>query len=249
MFRASSASRARLIKLQRPWTIFDGLLGLYLIVAIPTAISLWLLVLNQRGFLSSNIYEMISGGSIVASTFALLLGLTVEFAILYYLVKRYKLSVNDFGLRKFDYKRAIIYTITFYFCFAIVVYLAYLFITVLWPSINLNEVQNSGFEFGRHGIGLMLSGLATVLLAPVIEEIFFRGFLLPAFSKRSFWLGAVISSLFFGLLHFQLNVAIYTFIFGLFLSYMYYRLGSIIPGMLLHMLNNLVAFLLILSIH
>lgn len=82
-------------------------------------------------------------------------------------------------------------------------------------------------------------------MAPIIEEIYFRGFLLPAFSKHSFLFGALISSLFFGLLHFQLNVAIYTFILGMFLAYMYYRLGSIVPGIILHMGNNLIAFLLL----
>lgn len=249
MFRASSAKRARFSRLQKPWKVFDALLGLYLTVAIPTAISLWFLVAYQRNLISPRFYDLISGNGVIASTLALVLGLVVEFAILYYLVKRYKLTAKDFGLRKFNYKKAILYAFCFYFCFAVIVYVVYLLVTVLLPNINLNETQNTGFEFGRQGTGLIISGLVTVLLAPIIEEIFFRGFLLPAFSKRSFFLGALISSLFFGLLHFQLNVAIYTFVFGLFLSYMYYRLGSIVPGMLLHMLNNLVAFGLILLIH
>jgi uncharacterized protein len=54
--------------------------------------------------------------------------------------------------------------------------------------------------------------------------------------------GAVLSSGLFALAHGQANIAIYTFPLGLLLCFMYVRLGSIVPGMALHMINNYLAF-------
>jgi membrane protease YdiL (CAAX protease family) len=82
-----------------------------------------------------------------------------------------------------------------------------------------------------------------VLLPPIIEETIFRGFIFPAISTRTgvIW-GAILSSLLFGAFHGQANVFVYTAILGLLLCFMYVRTKSIIPGMVLHMLNNFLAF-------
>ena len=83
----------------------------------------------------------------------------------------------------------------------------------------------------------------TVIIAPVIEEIYFRGLMLPAVTKRFGWgMGVIISSSLFAVLHMQANVMVYTFILGVFLCFMYIRLKSIIPGILLHAINNSIAF-------
>jgi len=55
-----------------------------------------------------------------------------------------------------------------------------------------------------HGIGIFLLVLVVVVGAPVVEEIFFRGFALRAFQDRWSPTPALIaSSLLFGLVHFQ----------------------------------------------
>ena len=56
-------------------------------------------------------------------------------------------------------------------------------------------------------------------------------------------LGAVLSSLLFAFAHLQLNVGVYTFILGLLLCMMYYKLRSIWPGIFVHALNNYVALM------
>ena len=85
--------------------------------------------------------------------------------------------------------------------------------------------------------------VALVLLRPVVEETVFRGFIFPALSKR--WgvvMGALGSSILFGIAHLQYNVSLYTIVLGLLLCFMYARLRSIWPGMVLHMLNNYLAY-------
>lgn len=72
---------------------------------------------------------------------------------------------------------------------------------------------------------------------PIIEELLFRGILLPAFVRRNGWLkGSIYSSLIFSGLHGP--AAPFIMILSLYLSRMYYRTNSIIPGIILHIANN-----------
>ena len=55
------------------------------------------------------------------------------------------------------------------------------------------------------GVGLAIAtGILLIVVAPVAEEIFFRGFLYQAF-RNSFgvWPGAILSGLVFGVIHFE----------------------------------------------
>lgn len=94
-----------------------------------------------------------------------------------------------------------------------------------------------------------LAGLTLVtgaVLAPVAEEMLFRGFLLSAFSgSRLGWQGgAVVTSLLWSLLHFySLPSTLLVFAVGLMLSFLVNRTRSLLPGIVLHGLYNLGALL------
>jgi membrane protease YdiL (CAAX protease family) len=81
--------------------------------------------------------------------------------------------------------------------------------------------------------------LAAVIVAPVVEEIFFRGFLFQGFRKRYGWLPALLlSSFIFAAAHLDLASLIPTFILGIILTYMYHRSNSLWPGIIFHFLIN-----------
>lgn len=88
--------------------------------------------------------------------------------------------------------------------------------------------------------------LAIGILAPLAEEIVFRGAilrtLLKIFDKRLHWLPIIISALLFGLVHGNLAQFSHAFVIGLLLGWMYYRTDSIVPGIVLHWVNNTAAF-------
>lgn len=87
--------------------------------------------------------------------------------------------------------------------------------------------------------------LSAVVLAPLAEEIFFRGFLFAGFRQRYGWVPALlISSAIFGASHIQLAAFIPTFLLGAVLAYAYHRSNSIWPGMILHFLVNGTAMLI-----
>jgi membrane protease YdiL (CAAX protease family) len=84
--------------------------------------------------------------------------------------------------------------------------------------------------------------IAGVIVAPVVEEIFFRGFVFSGLRNRYSWrTAAVISSLFFALVHLQPAALIPIFILGYIFSYLYYRSNSIMPAILMHISTNALA--------
>lgn len=83
---------------------------------------------------------------------------------------------------------------------------------------------------------------AAVVIAPISEELFFRG-LLQTFLVRllhSRWLAVGVASLIFGAVHFQQPQAIPALaLLGLLMGYAYERTGSLLPAILIHALFNL----------
>ena len=77
------------------------------------------------------------------------------------------------------------------------------------------------------------------LLAPLIEEIFFRGFLFQGFRARYGWIsGMLLSSGIFAVAHLDPVSLIPTFILGCVLAYLYHRSNSVWPGVILHVMVN-----------
>ena len=88
-----------------------------------------------------------------------------------------------------------------------------------------------------------------VLIAPLVEELLFRGFLLPPLVRRLGAAGGVgISAVLFGLMHLSDPQAVPPLIvLGAVLGWLRLRSGSLWPALLLHVCNNSVAFLLLLA--
>lgn len=81
--------------------------------------------------------------------------------------------------------------------------------------------------------------LVGVVLAPLVEEIFFRGFLFQGFRQRHGWVVAMlISSAIFAIAHIDPVSFIPTFVLGSALAYVYHRSNSVWPGVILHFLVN-----------
>ena len=93
-----------------------------------------------------------------------------------------------------------------------------------------------------HGLDLVLISAAAILVAPVLEEILFRGFLQPALrnvmgSKPAILVTAGI----FALAHGQPAVVLLILPLGLVLGYLYERRQSLMSPILLHAIHNGVA--------
>lgn len=98
--------------------------------------------------------------------------------------------------------------------------------------------------FGKGIGGLLMALLLGGVVAPVAEEVFFRGYLQAGLRSRwgARW-ALVISSLLFALVHLSPATLPPLFVMGLLLGYLYERTDSIWPSIILHALNNSMAFI------
>jgi membrane protease YdiL (CAAX protease family) len=89
----------------------------------------------------------------------------------------------------------------------------------------------------------VLVGLTAAVLAPIAEEIYFRGYVFRAYYEQKGPAQAYLfSAALFALVHLNPQAFLPIFAVGLFLAYLYRHTGSILPGMLAHAFNNAVAF-------
>ena len=89
----------------------------------------------------------------------------------------------------------------------------------------------------RNGIFIVLT---TVIAAPLVEEMLFRGYLQKVLEEswEDITKAILVTSLFFALVHFNPYWIVQIYLLGLVLGYLAWRTNSIIPGIILHGLNN-----------
>ncbi|MDF2941214.1 MAG: hypothetical protein K0S01_72 [Herbinix sp.] len=96
------------------------------------------------------------------------------------------------------------------------------------------------------GSGILVV-LLTIFIAPIAEELVFRGVILHKTMKTLPFLGAnILQALLFGIYHWNLVQGFYAALMGLLLGLIYHRFKTIFAPMLLHMLINASAFIAIL---
>ena len=95
------------------------------------------------------------------------------------------------------------------------------------------------------GPELLVQFLALCVMPAIAEELLFRGafqgLMRPCGSAAAIFAPALL----FGVLHLDLAQGLTAFACGVFLGWLAERSGSILPGMLLHLVNNALAFLTI----
>jgi membrane protease YdiL (CAAX protease family) len=97
---------------------------------------------------------------------------------------------------------------------------------------------------GIYTQGIVWSFLFIVIIAPVIEELFFRGLLLRGYLKRYSTAGAIIiTALLFGIMHGQYVLMIWGFIIGLILAWLYILTRSVWACIIAHSFTNITALI------
>lgn len=95
----------------------------------------------------------------------------------------------------------------------------------------------------RQPLGYLILGI----LAPITEEIVFRGallrVLLETFGHQKRWIAIVISALIFAVIHGNVAQGTHAFIGGIALGWLYMRTRSVLPGIVLHWVNNSIAYI------
>jgi membrane protease YdiL (CAAX protease family) len=114
---------------------------------------------------------------------------------------------------------------------------------LLMQSLGLSQPARLSSDlsavFGSGGVGLALSILLVALVAPFVEELAFRGVVLPVLGPRfGMWPAIVGSAAIYAAYHFSLWLFLPTFVLGIALGWLAWTRRSLWPAILLHVLYN-----------
>jgi membrane protease YdiL (CAAX protease family) len=94
---------------------------------------------------------------------------------------------------------------------------------------------------------LIFACVLVIFIAPLCEEIVFRGFIYPLFRKRLGLKWAIpASAALFSMMHFSLLAFLPIMVLGALLAYLYERTGDIMSSICFHVINNGIAVCIVL---
>lgn len=215
------------------WVFLGFMLAQALILAI-----LW--ILQQVGVSFGSVNEIVFnavGGAVIYAT-----ALLVVFGVPW-LVKKRRTTKEDLGIQRslgwMDIVWAPAGLIVYFIATALVAAFAMAFL----PFVDYDQAQNTGFAGVSTQLEYTLAFMSLVVIAPIAEELLFRGYLFGKLRKHTpLWISILITSLLFAIVHFQWNVGIDVFVLSIVLCLLRVVSGSIWPAILLHMLKNGIAY-------
>ena len=147
---------------------------------------------------------------------------------------------GKFGLRLTALKPAIGWTLVSWFSF-------FAFATIWGIALDITEQDDLPDELGVDGstAALVAVSLLVCVLAPIAEELFFRGFCFTALRRTLGMLpAAALTGIIFGAIHLggtDIEFIVPLMVFGFFLCLLYVWTDSLLPCIVLHALNNALA--------
>jgi len=209
----------------------------------------WLLVVILKalqvplGSINENVLSTILAFLLYGVTLAIVIGVP-------WLVKKYKVTAKELAIHRLptwtDILMAPAGAIVYFLLSVLLVFVA----TTLLPAINTSQMQDTGFGNLSQGYQYVLAFATLVVLAPVAEEVLFRGYLLGKLIKFvPFWIAILATSLLFAFFHISSDLAhvdwplfIDTFALSIILCLLRLSTGSIWASILLHIIKNGLAF-------
>ena len=111
---------------------------------------------------------------------------------------------------------------------------------------DANQAQDVGFKLLSSPFDRIIAFIALVVVAPICEEIVFRGWLYGKLRcKMSMGAAILVVSVFFGIMHGQWNVGINVFALSILLCLEREVTGTIYASILTHMIKNGIAYALL----
>ena len=116
-------------------------------------------------------------------------------------------------------------------------FISNIFFTMLEKLLNI-ELHAVDFSAADDPLSKFTNIFAMMFLAPLFEELLFRGTILRNGAKSSGWAMVIITGIFFGLWHVNYEQTLFAAVMGTYAAFMYVKNESIIPPMILHFLLN-----------
>lgn len=207
-----------------PWTPRDVAWGLGVFV-------LWILLFGVVGLVGESVALPVDAGLMVVFGEAVLL-----IPVWYFTVHKYGVGWQELGLRGF---RGWAVGLG---CGLMILSLLFNLVYAAFLSLFNLQIQPDiavMFESTRFPLALLFGG---AVVAPFVEEVFFRGFVFSGLRQQLGWKQAALASAgLFALAHFIPTSLLPILILGLIFAFLYQLSGSIWPAVLMHMLTNTIA--------
>ena len=132
--------------------------------------------------------------------------------------------------------------------FVVLGYVVFILVSALWTNaLGIKDHESIPIELGTRdsAVALAAGALLTCVVAPICEELFFRGFLYGALRRHGVVVAALVTGIAFGLAHVAsapIGFIVPLGTLGVILCLLYERTRSLYPCMALHALNNSIAF-------
>jgi len=143
----------------------------------------------------------------------------------------------------FDFNKVSFKTLKFWFFIAIVILFIQDYVLPIWVEQEMPEFMNNITYPSELSKWLLVFGVA--FMAPILEEVIFRGYLLKGFAHS--FLGVygaiVLTSAIWAVIHFQYEMVYLVMIFfiGLVLGYARFKANSIYIPIMMHIVFNFAA--------
>ena len=117
-----------------------------------------------------------------------------------------------------------------------------LFLNLCSEFLGLPDLMQDTFlAMSRNVFGI----ISITIMAPLVEELLFRGAIQGHLLRKGMnpWAALFIASAIFGIIHMNPVQIPFAFAIGMIFGWLYYRTGSLVPGIVGHFLNNSIACL------
>jgi membrane protease YdiL (CAAX protease family) len=153
-------------------------------------------------------------------------------------VRKYRCRWESLGFRKFNIKKGLLLA-TIVTVVGIGISAGY---EALLEKLGWGTSSDIFLPFNANGVGIAFFALTAIVVAPLAEETFFRGFLFQGIRKRfKFAWAAIISATIFSLAHLSPSGLVPIFILGLMLAWLFNKTRSIWPCIIVHCAYNSIA--------
>lgn len=236
--KKSKQSKAWSIAIKTAWVLGMMLWVTLVLYAVQYIVALFLVhVINiKASALNSNAIQLLFS----AIVYVLALAITI---FVPWKVAKSKTTRDELGLRGAPTWTDILLAPIGFIIFIVVMSLLTALLQKALPGINWSEEQDVGFSNLISKSDFLMAFLCLVVIAPVAEEIIFRGWLYGKLRARIPAIPAIIAvSILFGIVHGQWNVGVTVFVMSVVMCLMRELTGTIWGGILVHIIKNGIAF-------
>jgi membrane protease YdiL (CAAX protease family) len=182
------------------------------------------------------VLNTVAGGIIYSVSLLLVIGLP-------WWIKKNRTTKEELGLGRWPRWLDILLAPAGFFVYVLLSALLIFLATQFLLFIDFDQIQDTGYSQLSQHFEFILAMIMLVFIAPIAEEVLFRGYLFGKLRAHvPVWLAILLTSLLFAVVHGAWNVGIDVFALSIVLCLLRVISGSLWPSILLHMMKNGLAF-------